>query len=150
MKQYRFRLQTVLDYRAEQLNRAQQRVAEEEKKRLDILQRIQEYDAAIEQALLEQQQAVSEARLDPVKIRNFPNYLWRLKQFRFQEHQLLLQQEQRLALAREELKQALIRKKSLDVLKDKDYARYRKKIEKAEEEFLAELALNRKIRQANG
>lgn len=142
-------MQSVLDYRSEQLNRIQQRVAEEEKKRLEILHRLEEYDQVIQQAFLDQQQALDEPTLDPARLQTFPNYLWRLKQQRFQEHQQLLQQEHRLSRVREELKQALIQKKSLDVLKEKDYARYRKKIEKAEEEFLAELALNRRTRQAN-
>lgn len=113
-----------------------------------ILNRIQEYDTAIEQAFQDQQQALSEPELNPTRLQGFPNYLFRLKQGRFQEFQALQQQEKVLLAVREELKQALIKKKSLDVLKEKDELRYRKQIEKAEEEFLAELALNRRTRQA--
>jgi flagellar export protein FliJ len=137
----------VLDYRADQLNRVQQKVAEEEQKRLTILQRIREYDLLIEQAFREQQTAVSQPALNPTQLQNFPNYLWRLKQLRFQETQALAIQEQKLLGMREELKQALIKKKSLELLKDKDHARYRQQLEKAEEEFLAEIALNRSYRQ---
>ncbi|HEY9686353.1 MAG TPA: flagellar export protein FliJ [Coleofasciculaceae cyanobacterium] len=136
-----------MDYRSEQLNQAQQKLAEEEQKRFRILQRIREYDTFIEQAFLDQQQALSEPVLDAGRLQGFPNFIWRLKQSRFQEHQALQVQEQKLLGVREELKQALIKKKSLDILKEKDQARYRKKIEKAEEEFLAELALNRLSRQ---
>lgn len=137
----------MLEYRTEQLTKVQQKLAEEEQKRFGILQRIQEYDAFIEQAFRDQQEALGESVLDPAKLQGFPNYIWRLKQNRFQEHQELQVQERKLLTVREELKQALIKKKSLDVLKDKDQARYRKKIEKAEEEFLAELALNRIARR---
>jgi flagellar export protein FliJ len=128
------------------LNRVQQRVAEEEAKRARILKRIQEADALIEQAFVEQQQAMAEGVLDPAKLQGFPNYLWRLKQHRFQEFQALQAQEQALLAIRRELQQALIKKKSLDILKDKDYTRYRKRIEKAEEEFMAEIALTRATR----
>jgi flagellar export protein FliJ len=137
----------VLDYRADQLNRVQQKVAEEEQKRLIILQHIQEYDLLIEQAFKEQQNALAQPDINPIQLQNFPNYLWRLKQLRFQQHQALQLQEQKLLKVREELKQALIKKKSLDLLKDKDHAQYRQQVEKAEEEFMAEIALNRVYRQ---
>jgi len=81
-----------------------------------------------------------------VQLQNFPNYLWRLKQDRFQAFQALQAQERKLMAVREELKQAMIKKKSLDILKDKDLTQYRKQIEKAEEEFLAEIAINRAVR----
>lgn len=146
-KQYRFKLQAVLDYRSDQLAQVQQRVAVEEQKRLHLLQRIQETDAFITQAFQEQQQVLTEPVLDPLRLQGFPNYIWRLKQDRFQIFQALQQQEQKLQAMREELKQAMIKKKSLDILKDKDQARYRKQLDKAEEEFLAEIALNRATRQ---
>lgn len=137
----------MLDYRADQLNRVQQKVAGEEQKRLVILQHIQEYDLLIEQAFKEQQHALAQPDINPIQLQNFPNYLWRLKQLRFQQHQALQLQEQKLLKVREELKQALIKKKSLDLLKDKDHAQYRQQVEKAEEEFMAEIALNRAYRQ---
>jgi hypothetical protein len=56
-------------------------------------------------------------------------------------------QERHLKDLRTLLQQALIKKKSLDTLKDKDFAKYRKTIEKAEEEFLAEIALTRATRK---
>ena len=147
MKPYRFKLQTVLDYRAEQLNQIQQKLAIEEQKRLKILQRIAEYDAFIAQAFRDQQQALTEAVLDTPRVQDFPHFLWRFKQNRFQEHQALQAQEQIILQIRDELKQALIKQKSLEVLKDKDQTRYRQKIEKTEQEFLEELTLNRMNRQ---
>ena len=147
MKQFRFKLQAVLEYRAEQVNLVQQKVAEAEKQRQEIAARLKEYDAAIEQAFADQQRALGEPVIDPLRMQNFPGYLWRLRQFRFMEFQLLQQQDQKLRAIREELKQALIKRKSLEVLKDKEYAKYRKRIEKEEEAFLAEIALNRLTRR---
>lgn len=143
MKPYRFRLQTVLDYRSEQVNLIQQQVAEAEAARMIILNRIQEYDQAIEQAFADQQQMMNDSVLDVARAQTFPGYVWRLRQFRFQEFQVLQQQERRVAIIREQLKQAQIKKRALEVLKDKDLAKYKKQVEKAEEAFLEEIALNR-------
>lgn len=140
-------MQTVLDYRAEQLNRVQQKVAEEEHKRLLILQRIQEADQLIEQSFQEQSAALHSTSFNPIQFQNFPNYLFRLKQMRFQEFQNLQLQDRKLLIMRDELKQAHIKKKALDILKEKDQIRYRQNLEKAEEEMMAEIALNRTYRQ---
>lgn len=121
-------------------------MAEEEQQRAKILNRIQEFDMVIEQSLRDQQTQL-QGTLNPVQLQNFPNYLWRLKQDRFQAYQELQAQEQKLLMVRAELKQAMVKKKALDLLKDKDHTQYRKQIEKAEEEFLAEIAINRAIRQ---
>lgn len=125
----------------------QQKVAVEEQKRLQILHRIQEYDVVIEQSFQDQQHTLDQGTLDLTQMQNFPNYIWRLKQNRFQEFQTLQNQEHKLQTMREELKQALIKKKSLDILKDKEYGKYCKQVEKVEEEFLAEIALTRAIRK---
>ena len=143
MSPYRFKLQTVLDYRDEQLNRVQQKMAEAEGQRLEILKRIQAYDNMINQAFQDQQSLHTQTILDPVLMRQFPQYIWQLRENRFQELQVLQAHEEVLLRIREELKQALIRKKSLVILKEKDEERTRQRIEKAEEEFLSELALRR-------
>ena len=127
------------------MNRIQQKLAEEEQKRGILFNRIREYDTFIEQTIHDQQN-LHQGILDTQQLQNFPNYLWRLKQDRFQTFQALQVQEKKLASVREELKQAMIKKKSLDLLKEKDLTHYRKQIEKAEEEFLAEIALNRAAR----
>lgn len=136
-------MQTVLDYRTEQLNHIQQKAAIEEQKRLSILRRIQEYDALIEQSFRDQQALFQQGTLDLTQAQSFPDYVLRLKQYRFQEFGALQAQERQLVAIRNDLKQAHIRKKSLEVLKDKDYTRYQKQVEKVEEEFLAEIALMR-------
>jgi len=136
----------VLDYRAEQLNRIQQRFAEEEQKRATLFNRIREYDQAMTQTLQDQQQ-MQQASMNPVQFQAFPNYLWKLKQERFQVFQNLQAQERKLLAVREELKQAMIQQKSLERLKEQNMQQYRQQIEKAEEEFLSEIAINRAIRQ---
>jgi flagellar export protein FliJ len=136
-----------LDYRAEQLNIIQQKVAEEEQKKFLIQKRIQEFDAIIAQAFTDQQNQLETGILDPAQLQHFPNYIWKLKQSRFQETHALQAQERTLMDMRTILQQALIKKKSLDTLRDKDYAKYLKTIEQAEEEFLAEIALTRAIRK---
>lgn len=143
MKKFRFKLQAVLEYRSDQLDLVQQKVAEEEKKRFDILARIHEYDAMIEQALAEQTEFLRQPHLDPARAASFPAYLFRLKQYRFFEYEALKEQEKRLSEVRKELQEALIKKKSLEKLKEKEQARYDKRLAKAEEEFLSELALRR-------
>lgn len=136
-----------MDYRAEQLNIIQQKVAEEEQKKFLIQKRIQEFDTIIAQAFTDQQNQLETGILDPAQLQHFPNYIWKLKQSRFQETHALQAQERTLMDMRAFLQQALIKKKSLDTLRDKDYAKYLKTIEKAEEEFLAEIALTRATRK---
>jgi flagellar export protein FliJ len=148
LKQYRFKLQAVLDYRAEQLNKVQQKVAEEEHKKQLIQKRIQEFDMVIDQAFQDQQQQVNSGMLDFSQLQHFPDYIWRLKQNRFQQYQALQAQERVLNNLRNVLQQALIKKKALDTLKEKDFAKYRKELEKVEEEFLAEIALTRATRKS--
>ena len=121
-------------------------MAEEEQKRAKILNRIQEADVLIEQSLRDQQNQLH-GEINPVQLQNFPNYLWRLKQDRFQAFQDLQAQEKRLLMVRTELQQAMVKKKALELLKDKDFTQYRKQIEKVEEEFLAEIAITRAIRK---
>lgn len=130
------------------MNKVQQQVAEQEQVRLKILGRIQEYDDTIAQAFSEQQ-SFHQGALNPDQLQNFPNYIWRLKQNRFQEFQALQSQDRVLTQLRQALHKALIQKKSLDTLKDKDYQAYRRMVEKAEEEFLAEIALTRAVRQTS-
>ena len=147
LKKYRFRLQTVLDLRSSELDLARQRVADEERKRLGIQERIAQYDQMIEQAFAEQQQRLNDPELDIAQACEFPNYIWRIKQFRFEEYTRLEKQEKILAEAREQLRQFMIRKKSMDVLKTKDQERFNQKIDKLEDDFLSELALTRYHRQ---
>lgn len=125
----------------------QQQVAEAEHQKLLIQKRIQAFDDAIAQAFSDQQQQMTTGALNPLQLQQFPHYVWSLKQSRFQETQFLQGQEKKLTQLRGLLQQALIKKKSLDTLREKDFKKYQKGIEKAEEEFLAEIALTRACRK---
>jgi flagellar protein FliJ len=142
-KRYRFRLQAVLDYRTEQMNRMQQKLAIEEHKRMLVVQRLHEYDDLIEDSFRQQQALLGANSFDLNEVRQFPHYVLRLKQSRYQEQLVLQEQERHLRVLREEMKQAMIRKKSLELLKDKGLQTHRFEMEKAEEEALADLVLAR-------
>lgn len=150
MKGFQFKLQAVLEYREKEVDQQQAKVAEEEMKRLEIFQQIQLRDEAISQAFLDQQEAMSQPQLDLNRATVFAAYLNRLKNEKAALQVALSQQAQRVNKAREALKQAVIKKKSMELLKEKEHERFRKKMEKAEEAFLSELALNRMIHQSKG
>ena len=96
----------------------------------------------------EQQEILNRSALDPTLTQSFPHYLMRLKQERFQAYRRVLAQEQQLQRIRQELQQALIKKKSLDILKEKQEQDFLKKIEQSEAAFLDEIALNRNYRES--
>lgn len=147
MKKFQFRLQTVLDYRSDQLELVQQKVAEQQAVRNELIRKIEEYDRLIAVAFQEQQEALMSG-FNPDTANNFPNYIWRLKHLRFQEHQSMQNHEiQVLNPAKQELKEALVKKKSLDLLKEKQEKEYLKAIDKEEELYLAELTQNRFYRK---
>ena len=152
MKKFRFSLQTVLDYRKDQVDLVQQKLAGEERIRQDILQRLREFDQLIEQAIDDQREVLNQSRIDIRQAQYFPQYLMQLKERRFYEVQRLQQQEAILLQIRQELKQALIKMKSLDVLKDKQHNQFLRAIDKAEEETLSDITMARiarRIQQQN-
>lgn len=143
MKKFQFKLETVLTYRREQVDLVRQTLAEQERTRRDILQRIAEFDQIISSAMTEQKTRMNDGDLDIKQAQHFPNYLFRLKEFRFQEYQQLQKQDQIILETRNVLKQAMIKQKALEVLKDKEHQRFLKAIDKAEEEILADLVMGR-------
>lgn len=152
MKGYKFRLEAVLDFRSREVDQHQGKVALAEKKRMDILNMIRSRDEEIRQSFQQQQQAMDGgASAIPVDLHGaqvFMAYIERIKNERAALQVELAQQAQRVNRAREELKQVLIKKKSLELLKEKEEKRFIHKIEKAEEAFLSELALNRIIHES--
>jgi flagellar export protein FliJ len=153
LKGYRFRLQAVLDFRSKEVDLCQGKVALEEKKRVDILNLIRTRDEEIRLAYLDQQVAMetgdsSHGGVDLNRAKVFQFYVNRMKNEQSALQIKLSQQAQRVNLAREELKQAMIKKKSLEILEEKERHRFIQKRDKAEEAFLSELALNRMIHQS--
>jgi flagellar export protein FliJ len=132
---------------------SQGKVALEEKKRVDILNLIRHRDEEIRLAYLDQQVSLetsdaSHGGVDLNRAKVFHFYVERLKNEQSALQIKLSQQAQRVNIAREELKQAMIKKKSLEILEEKERHRFVQKREKAEEAFLSELALNRMIHQS--
>ncbi|MBY0402532.1 MAG: flagellar export protein FliJ, partial [Cyanobacteria bacterium] len=81
----------------------------------------------------------------PMQSQVFFAFIQRLKNEHAQLHLALSQQAQIVNQAREVLKQAVIKKKSLELLKEKETKRFVKKIEKLEELNLAEITLARMV-----
>lgn len=152
MKKFQFKLEAVLVYRREQVDLVRQALAEQERTHREILQRIAECDGIIANALSEQQTRMigeCDGELDLKQAQYFPQYLLRLKEQRFQEYQRLQQQEQIILETRTVLKDALVKQKALEVLKEKQEKRFIKAIEKAEEEVLADLVMGRHVIKQN-
>lgn len=98
-------------------------MAAEESRRLKILGRIAEIDAAIETSYVDYRRLSEEGLLPMASSENFSGYLARMKTQRGDRQRDLAEQEKRLDAVREELKAAMIRKKSLELLKDKQAKR---------------------------
>ncbi len=136
----------MLDYRRELVDRVQQKVAREEKKRIDILNQIDEIDRQVQVAFKDYHTMLEEGGLEPVVSQRFSHYVQRLKFQKGQHARQLAEQEKVLEKVRLELQQVLIQQKSLELLKEKEFKRYKQNIEKEEEKFLSEIALNRMYR----
>ncbi|MGE0200053.1 MAG: flagellar export protein FliJ [Candidatus Melainabacteria bacterium] len=147
MKRFQFRLQTVLDYRTEQLDQAQQAVAREQTRLNDLRRQLSETDTFIESTLQQQAERQQSGDFDIAQAVAFPLYLIRLKEQRALQYQAILQQETLLNEARAALQEALIRKKSLDCLKEKQQTQHTRQIEKHQEQALEEIALNQFYRK---
>lgn len=143
-ERFHFRLQTVLDFRAEQVNRIQLKVAQEERKARAIQDKIQAIDTGVVTAIADQNRMMSDPNgWDPILGKGLVNYLQLLRQYQQTYRQMLARQDQVLNTVRQELRQAVIGQKSLEILKEKEARRHRRNMEKTEENFLSELALNR-------
>lgn len=147
LKGFQFKLQTVLEFRTKEVDQLQQKVAEAEKIRVDIIKKIIETESTLENAFVEQGQTLENGGLDAYRSEVFYGYINHLRNLRAKQQIELSHQTQRVQQAREILKKALIKQKSLEILKEKEYKKFNKQLEKAEELFLAELAQNRYINQ---
>lgn len=136
----------MLDYRRDLVDQVQQKVAQEEKKRIDILNQINEIDQQVQVAFKDYRTMLEEGKLEPSVSQQFSHYIQRLHFRKGQYAQQLTVQERSLQKVRLELQQALIKQKSLELLKEKDFKRYKQHIEAEEEKFLSEIALNRMYR----
>ncbi|MEB3287712.1 MAG: hypothetical protein VKJ04_09440 [Vampirovibrionales bacterium] len=147
MKKFKFKLQTVLDFRIKQLDEAQQAFAREEHQRQLMIQRIAECDQVIEGAIEDQQARMTSGEIDISHALQFPQFLLRLKQQRAEEYQKLKVQEEIILFKRNELKEAIVKKKSLEILKQKAQKAFDTKVLKMEEDMLSEISLNKIARR---
>ena len=143
MKRFRFKLQTVLELRTQQLEQVQQKIAVEEQKRMSFVQQINSLTQTINHAF-DEQNAQYEANpiVDIHASARFSQYIHRLKTQRLLQYRLLQQQEHQMLSIRQELQYYLIKKKSLEKLKEKHHKQFLKMVEHEEEKFLSEIALN--------
>jgi flagellar export protein FliJ len=144
----------VLDFRREQVERIQLTVAQQEKCCVDLRQQLAQYQSDIQQALVDQQslqqqswQTTAGTIFDPSQGQYFSQFLWRLKQQCFIVQNEITKQDERLAQLREALRIAVMRQKSLEILRDKAQREFNQHIEKLESDFLDELSQSRLLRQ---
>ncbi len=140
MKRFRFRLQTLLEYRTRQLESAQQVFAQEALKAQAISERIDACDAQMAQALEDQSGL---GVIHPESVAIFANYLVQVRQEKQRQQAALQVQNTVVDAERDRLKDALLRQKALENLKKTHHQRYRTLLEKVEAMALEELAQNR-------
>lgn len=135
-------MQTILDLRQNELNDIQLEMAAEQEKRVQIAQRIKEYDQLIETSLNEQAHHIAHNETNVIQAQQFPQYLLRLKLFRSEETMRLQDQDVILKAIKEKLTQAMIKVKGLEKLKEKEQQRHQKEVFRREDLLLSEMALN--------
>lgn len=105
------------------------------------LDRIAQINANIEQAFAEQQAALLNNQADLSQGRYFHQFVWRLKAQREVVEAEIAKIDQILRKMQEDLKQAMIKQKSLEKLREKAQRQHQKHMHKLEDDFLGELAL---------
>jgi flagellar export protein FliJ len=142
MPGFQFSLQTVLDYRAEEVSKVRLKVAQEEQRAVQLRQQLDAIAMAIEAAFEEQMRLMAEQTdgWHPVLAQGMGSYLQMMRERQSQAVQAVQAQEQVLAKVREELRQVRLKEKSLEKLKEKQSKAFQTKIIKAEEAVLEEVA----------
>ncbi len=142
MNAFRFKMQTILDLRQNELDDIQLEMAAEQEKRVQIAQRIAEYDHLIEKSLKEQAHHIAHNETNVTQAQQFPQYLLRLKLFRSEDTIRLQEQDVVLNAIKEKLTQAMIKVKGLEKLKEKDQQRHKKEMFRSEDLLISEMSLN--------
>ncbi len=113
---------------------------------MDIVHKISGVDETIQQAFNDYNKTLHQDKLDLATSKQFSQYIQLKKTRRKVYESYLTEQEKMLNSVRVELQAYLVRKKSLDLLKEKHYKQFLKEIEREEEKFLSEMTLNRRAR----
>lgn len=141
-KAFQFKLKSVLEIRERQLEEVQNRFAVQQHRVLDITTMLAETQAEIKQQLI----ASPEEVVDPVLSQQRFRYLQYLKMQVDNLRETLRKEEQILNVLREEMRQAHIRKRSLELLEEKQRKVYVKTIEDQEMKEMEDLVIARQHR----
>lgn len=147
MKGFAFRLQPVLDLRCQELERAQQYLAQCLQHRQAIAQQISACDEAVSRLFEQHQRTLGQGHLAAETAANFSELLQRLRQQRARFVAAMAQHDSVVVQAREALQAALVRKKALEVLKTKQETGHRKHVEKQSQHQLDDWIQQRHARR---
>lgn len=144
-KGFSFNLQGVLDWRAQAADRVQERLAAEERQLADINARIEFNRQAIREAFDEQQgQQQTTGGVNSFWQANFTQYIQTMRNQEAELQKGYSRQLQVVSRLRLELRQARLKQKSLEMLRDRQKSALMQKITKAEEDELAEIGQRQK------
>lgn len=124
------------------MEQIQQRFAEQQNRVVDLQQLLTEIRAQVRQQL----EPRSEEPVDPVVAQQRFRYVQYLKMQAEHTRQALIQEEQRLELIREEMRQAHVKKRSLELLEEKQKAAYYKALEAHQMNELEDIVVARRHR----
>lgn len=134
-----FKLQSVLDYRGEQVQQAQQMLALEVGTLNNIQSRIDGIDSEIDQVLSNVPETPD--GFDLVTAENTQGYIFTLKKKRQMSLSELEQQQRMVQRCQEQLKERVVAQKTLEKLKEKKETEHQVRLDKIESEQLEEVAL---------
>ena len=139
----------MLDFRREQVDRVQLTVAQQERHCVELRQQLANCQDSIQQSMAEQRQwqTSANALFDPTQGQHFSQFLWRIKQQTFIIENEIAKQDERLDKLREALRVAVMRQKSLELLRDKAKKEFNQHQAKLEADFLDELSQSRLLRK---
>ncbi len=142
VKAFQFKLKSVLEMRVRQLEQVQQRFALQQQHVFQIQQQLQECRDVLQEQLKVSQESV----IDPVISQQRFRYIQHLKLQIQHLGELVHRENQVLDKIREEMRQAHIRKKSLELLEEKQRKAYNTHIESQQEKELEDIVLARMSR----
>lgn len=130
----------MLEMRNRQLEEVQQRFAIQQHRVVEVERLLNE----THQQIREHMQVRDETLVDPVLSQQRFAYIQYLKTQAQHLHEALKQEENQLSLIREEMRQAHIRKRSLEMLEEKQRKAYLKLLATQEEKELEDLVIARR------
>lgn len=139
MAGFQFKLQSVLDFRGEQVQQARQALAFEVNTLNTIQSRIHTIDSEIDEVLHTRLDVPD--GFDLVTAQNTQGYIFKLKQKRRLSLAELEQQQRMVTHCQNQLKDRVVAQKTLEKLKEKKVKEYQARLDKAENDQMEEVAL---------